>query len=324
MPKFCSPFLLFVLLISSCGGFAAPLGTIPTIEDQDLKVLFDSRSDLWQASTRFKSAPVRIIGAEVRAPLAHAETWKASADASAENLSLGRADFTLGKKKVFIGSDLSSQSVGLGFNKNFESGSSMTLFGAFATASDRPYGDPRDQWVEANMIYRSQLIENHRWIFIVNQSNNRGFSNGKPFHYFGVIYEPDPEFRAVFGFPFLMLAWGDLETWKKEFRLTPFGTRFDMSTNLEDKFVFNAFAAFNVRAYLHDERLDDNDRMYYQEFVAEVSVRTALTPATGVIFGLGYAFDRRFYESETIYSPNSEYTIIDNDFYARLAMEFRL
>ena len=294
------------------------------IESRDLKILFDFRSDMWTSPYKFKSAPVRIISGEFRIPIAHAETWKASADIADESLSLGRADFTLGKKKVFIGSDLRTQSAGIGLNKDFESGSSLSLFGAFATASDKPHGTTSDEWYEGNFVYRSQLLENHRWIFVVNQSKNRGFKNGMPFPYLGVSYEPDPEFRAVFGFPFLFLTWGTPETWKKEFRITPFGARFDLETNLEDQFVFNAFAAFTVRSYLHAEREDKDDRLYYQEFAIEANVRTALTTETGVIFGLGFSFDRRFYESETIYSPNSDYTIIDNDLYGRVAMEFRL
>lgn len=324
MHKFSLVFLFLILLASFNWGFAAPLGTIPTIEEEGLRLLFDFRSDLWRSPSLYKSDPVRITGAEVRVPFAHAETWKASANASDESLSLGKADFSLGKKKVFIGSDLRSQSFGLGLRKNFETGSNFTVFAAFATASDRPYGDPRDEWLEANLVYRSPMIENHRWIFVVNQSNNRGFRNGLAFPYFGVSYEPEPEFTAAFGFPFLFLTWGTPETWKREFRLTPFGTRFDLETNLEDQFVFNAFAAFTVRSYLHDERIDDEDRLYYQEFSIEASVRTKMTPQTGVIFGVGYSFDRRLYESETIYSPNSEYTIIDNDLYGRVAMEFRL
>jgi hypothetical protein len=121
-----------------------------------------------------------------------------------------------------------------------------------------------------------------------------------------------------------MVTWGTPQTWKKGFTLTPFGTRFDLETNLEDKFVFNAFAAFTVRSYLHDAREDDDDRLYYQEVALEASVRTALTKETGVIFGLGFSFDRRLYESERIYSPNSEVTTMESDFYGRVAMEFRL
>lgn len=316
--------LFFLLLVSPDWVFAAPLGTVPTIEERDLKLIFDFRSDLWTSPYTYKSAPVRITAGEFRIPVAKAETWKASADVYDESLNLGRSDFTLGKKKVFIGSSLRSQSVGFGANNDFESGSSLTVFGAFASASDEPHRDQRDEWIEANVIYRSQLFDNHRWIFVVNQSNNRGFRNGFPFPYFGVIYEPDPEFRVVAGFPFAMVTWGRPETWKKGFTLTPFGTRFDLETNLEDKFVFNAFAAFTVRSYLHAAREDSEDRLYYQEFALEASVRTAMTSETGIIFGLGYAFDRRLYESETIYSPNSEVTIINNDFYGRVAMEFRL
>lgn len=300
------------------------MGSIPTIESRDLKLLFDFRSDVWTSPYKYKSSPIRIFSGEFRIPIAHAETWKASADISDESLGLGRSDFTLGNKKVFVGSSLRSQSAGFGFNKEFESGSSLSLFAAFATASDDPHGSTRDEWYEGNFIYRSAFIEQHRWIFLVNQSNNRGFKNGTPIPYFGVSYEPDPSFKAAFGFPFLFLSWDTPETWQKDFRLTPFGARYDMTTHLEDQFMFNAFAAFNVRSYLHSERIDDDDRLYYQEFVIEGNVRTGLTPQTGITFGFGFSFDRRLYESENIYAPNSDYTIMDNDIYGRVALEFIL
>lgn len=314
---------LAISLVFSLGQ-AAPLGTIPTIEDRNLRFIFDFRSDLWTSPYTYKSAPVRITNSEIRIPLLRTETWKGSADIADESLGLGKADFTLGKEKVFIGNNLQSISAGLGINKEFESGSSLSVFAAYATASDEPYVNQRDVWVEGNVIYYTPQINSHRWIFAVNQSNNRGFYNGKPFPYFGVIYHVHENLMLVYGFPFFRAVWDNPEIWQKTFRLTPFGIGFDLEKNLEDDFVFNASIGFDVRSYLHSTRVDDEDRLYYEEVALQGRIRKNLTDTTGVIFGLGYSFDRRLYESENIYSPNSETTRLDSDIFGRLSVEFRL
>ncbi|MFS4458023.1 hypothetical protein [Bdellovibrio sp. HCB2-146] len=317
--------LLFVVSnIFLIQGQAAPLGTIPTIEDRNLRFIFDFRSDLWTSPYTYKSAPVRITNSEIRVPLLRTETWKGSADIVDESLGLGKADFTLGKEKVFIGNNLQSISAGLGLNKEFEGGSSLSFFGAYATASDEPYVSQRDVWVEASVVYYTPQFNSHRWLFAVNQSENRGFFNGKPFPYFGVIHHVSENLMLVYGFPFFRAVWDNPEIWQKSFGLTPFGVNFDLEKNLEDDFVFNANIRFDVRSYLHSTRVDDDDRLYYEEVAVQARIRKILTDTTGVIFGLGYSFNRRLYESETIYSPNSEATQIDSDIFGRLSVEFRL
>lgn len=305
-------------------AFADPLGTIPTVEDRNLRFIFDFRSDLWSSPYSYKASPIRVIEGEFRLPLYRSEEWKVSFDLYDESLNLGRAEFSFGKESVFLGNALHNQSMGLGAKKDFESGASLSLFASYATASDHPYGSPRNSWIEGGFIYKSPQTENRSWIFAVNQSNNRGIENGKPFPYFGVMYEPDPEFTALYGFPFLRLRWGIPDALKTTWNLTPFGTRLDLEKNLRDHFVLNVFMEASVRSYLLDQRLDENDRIYYHEVTLEASLKKNVTKTTGVVFGVGYSFERRLYESEVLYAPNAEMSRFENDFYGRLGMEFRL
>lgn len=303
---------------------AAPLGTIPTVEDRNLRFIFDFRSDLWSSPYSYKSSPVRLLQAEVRVPLYRDHEWSISLDASDESLSLGRAEFQLGKESIFLSNALLTQSIGLGAKKDFANGSSLSVFSSYATASDEPYGADRDTWIDSTVIYQSHKIENHRWLIAADQSKNRGIANGRIFPYVGVIYEPESDFQAVFGFPFLQLSWGHPENRKILFHLTPFGSRLELEKKLPDDFVGKVRLGMTLHSYLHKERLDEDDRLYFQEVSITGQIRKNVTSTTGILFGLGYAFERHLYETEVVYSPNSKMIRFDNDFFGRLAMEFRL
>ncbi|MBO9666590.1 MAG: hypothetical protein J7501_07215 [Bdellovibrio sp.] len=302
---------------------AAPLGTIPTIEEQSMRLLLSLRSDLWSSPYTYKESPVRIFGGEFRVPIYTAKTWAISANIYDESLNLGRAEFQLGKESVFIGNSLRSQSAGIGARKDFGNGSSLTVFAASATASDDPWGNASDIWFEGTVNYRWQKTGAYQWFLALNQSNNRGFYNGKLFPYAGVSYE-STDFEAAFGFPFVHITWGNLDTWKNEFLLTPFGVSLTTFKNLRENFQFRATTGYTVRSYLHESRSDDDDRLYYQELLAEAALKKYVSATTGVVFALGGSGDRRLYESEHIYVPNNKMQTINSDFYARLGLEFIL
>ncbi|MFV8248727.1 hypothetical protein [Bdellovibrio bacteriovorus] len=314
--------LFMMLALQPCWG--APLGTIPTIEEDNLRLIFDFRSDLWSSPYTYKDSPVRIVGGDIRIPIYKSETWSASARIFDENLQLGRAQFNLGGESIFIGTALQNQGAGFGVRKVFASGSMMSVFASYATASDVPWGAPRNDYFDGTISYRMVTGNDYHWIFAVNQSDNRGIYNGMPYPFIGVVQDIWPGFRFSLGLPFLMLEWGATEEWVTNFSLTPFGVKLATSKNLDHGFVFQAKTALTVRSYMFDTRKDSADRLYYQEIFAEGALKKFVTPQTGVSFALGAAVDRRLYESERIYVPNSKVTTIKNDFYGRLGVEFRL
>lgn len=305
-------------------SFAAPLGTIPKIEEENLRLLFDFRSDLWSSPYTYKDSPVRLLGSNILIPLYIADSWSVSTRIFTESLNLGRSEFHLGGEDIFVGTALREEGLGFGARKSFSDGAKLSVLATIATASDVPWGDPRNDYIDASIVYQAAGDENYHWIFAVNQSNNRGIYNGIPFLLVGIVNDRDPEFRYSFGLPFLHLEWGRRGDWNKYFDLTPFGIKLGANKPLKHEFVFATHAALTVRSYMFDTRKDDADRLYYQEIAVEGSFTKFVTSWTGVTFAFGAAMDRRLYESERIYHPNSKVMSIKNDFYGRLGVEFKL
>ncbi|WP_413576508.1 hypothetical protein ACLVWU_00535 [Bdellovibrio sp. HCB290] len=316
--------LLTVVFFYQLPALARPLGTIPEIQEQDLLMLFDFRSDLWTSPYTYKDSPVRITSGEVRVPLYAGDSWAMSAAAYTESLNLGRTDFELGTKDIFIGNSLRQEYIGIGARKTFDSGASISGFLASATASDDPWGSGKDKYTYAAVIYRSRMIDDHNWIFGVDQSQNRGIKNGQPFPYLGITYHLQNDMIVSFGFPFFRMVWKFAEDWVGSASVTPFGMRVAADRKINSNTSVGALAALSVRSYLFHEREEDADRLFYQEIMGEVFLARDLTEATRVIFALGGAADRKLYESERVYEPNSQVTTIKSDFYGRLAVEFRL
>ncbi|WP_413585939.1 hypothetical protein [Bdellovibrio sp. HCB274] len=323
MQKFIFVFLS-VIFFYELSAVARPLGTIPEVHQQNLLMLFDFRSDLWTSPYSYKDSPIRITSGEARVPLYTGDTWAVSAAAYTESLNLGRTDFELGTKDIFIGNSLRQEFVGIGARKTFDSGSTVSGFFAYATASDDPWGSGKDKYTYAAVIYRSRLIENHNWIFGIDQSQNRGFKNGDPFPYLGITYHLKDEMQISFGFPYFRMMWKFAEDWTGNASVTPFGARIAADKKINTGTAVGALTALTVRSYLFHERLEDADRLFYQEIMGEVYLSRDLSEATRVIFALGGSADRKLYESERIYEPNSQVTSIKSDFYGRLALEFRL
>ncbi|KHD86998.1 MAG: hypothetical protein OM95_16885 [Bdellovibrio sp. ArHS] len=303
---------------------AAPLGTIPTIEEQNLQMLFSFRSDLWTSPYTYKDAPLRIFNTDIRLPLYKSDTWSASAHIFAESLNLGRTQFRLGEREVFIANSFQNQGGGFGARRDLANGGKLSFFASYATASDMPWGEPRNDYFDGTITYQMAPEMNYSWIFALNQSDNRGFHDGKPFPYFGVVYSLKENVRMTIGFPFFRFAWGRELNWIHTFEVTPFGVNYAARKFLDNGFVFDGRVGLTVRSYLYDSRPDDEDRIYYQEIFVEGAFKKFVTSRTGVTFALGAAVDRRLYESERIYHPDSKVTQLENDFYGRLGLEFNL
>lgn len=272
----------------------------------------------------YKDSPVRIMLADLRAPLFKTETWSASAAIYSESLNLGRADFQLGQKQVFIGNSLRHELGGIGLRKNFSDGSSASAYAAYVTASDVPWGTPRNDYFYGSVNYRTALVDNRQWIFAIDQNNNRGIYNGTPFPYFGLIYNKDSKWLLAAGFPFVHFTYKTEKEWEHDFRLTPFGLDYSAAKPVDANAVFTFKTGLTVRSYLYDQRTEDDARLYYQEIIIEGGVKRYVSADTAVTFALGGSVDRRLYESERVYRPSSALQVIDNDYYGRLGVEFRL
>ena len=323
MLPFLRSLLLAVIALSSSLVYAAPLGTIPTIEESNWLFNFSFKSDMWSQFDQAKNEPVRIYDIEFKMPIYKTDTWVASLSLDDESLSLGRTDIPLGDKRVFVGSHLSAQNVGLGFRKDCVNGSDLSIFTSYNSASESSIFEARKRWIEAIAIYHTRLLD-HQWMFAIHQSENRGFLNGYPVPYFGITLTDTPEYKSTYGFLFVLLTWEQSNGWKKEFRITPFDSSFRVEKPLDQIFTYSAKVFYNIRSYLHNESTDKNLRLYYQEASIDNSVTVGVNNSTSMIYTLGYTFDRTVYESTTIYRPNTKMYRFKNDFYLMAKLDFKL
>lgn len=315
--------LIFALIFIASTASAVPLGSIPTVEEYNWILNFSFKSDMWGNFDQAKNEPVRISHAKIQIPLYSADTWVASLSAEDESLSLGRTDFLLKDKRLFIGSHLTAQSVGLGLRKDLPGHETLFTFVSYNSAGEKSLSVAQDKWIEASLIYHAHFY-GYEWMLAINQSNNRGFLNGFPTPYAGIVLTNRPDYTSMYGFLFMLLNWKPESGWNKEFRVTPFDASFSIEKKMTDQFSYSARTFYNVRSYLPTERTDKAYRFYYQEASVENSLVAELSSTTSIIYTLGYSFDRKVYESRNIYQPTSKSYRLNDDFYMMARLDFKL
>lgn len=315
---------MVAVLIFASSSAAEPLGTSQVIEASNVKFIGEFGSDLWSSPLRDKRSPIRIYRMKMRVPVKKDEKEMASVHAEADGLSLGRADITLGKHQVYLGSDFRDQKMGFGFDRRFEGGSSFTLFGAYASASDQPFEGGRDSWLEGMAIYRRPMIDGKQWIFAMDHTKNRGYLNGVAVPYVGMLFELSEFSRLTIGFLFFRYDWVTSTEWKSSFIVTPVTARLSMGKTIGERFAWEINSAFSVRSYLHANRVEDEQRIFSEHKFLETGFRTDLSEVTSIRFFIGGSFDRRIYEAKSLFRNEQNSVHLPSDLYGRLGVELRL
>lgn len=316
--------LLIVGLSMPKIGVAAHLGMIPTVDKHNLRLIIEGRTDIWTSPYRDKETPLRLHELKLRAPLFNTESWSASAHIGAESLSSGRADMTVGRNPVFIGSDLRSLSAGFGVKRTASEGSSVSIFTAQNSSSDEVYRDTRDTWTEVSIFYEFAPQDRLQWVVAANSSKNRGFLNNQIVPFIGVHYKPSSNFSATFGFPFARLIWSNEDFWTTSVYLTPVGVHGEVTRSTSAHMSWRIKAGLSSRSYLHVNRIDDHMRLIFEEKYFEGGFKSKVSDQTSVGFTIGTSFDRVFYEAQNVFSAEGQKTNLNKDLYGAFLMEFEL
>ncbi len=316
--------LLFAVLSVPKIGMAAHLGMIPIVDNNNLRLMIEGRSDIWTSPYRDKEIPLRIHELKLRVPLINTESWSASAHIGAESLSSGRADVTVGRNPVFIGSDLRSLSAGFAVKRTTSEGSSVSIFTAQNSSSDEVYRDTRDTWTEVSIFYEFAPQDRLQWVVAANSSKNRGFLNNQIVPFVGVYYKPGPNFSVTFGFPFARLIWSSENFWTTSLYLTPVGVHGEVTRSSSSNMSWRVKAGLSSRSYLHVNRIDDHMRLIFVEKYFEGGFKSKVSDQTFVGFMIGASFDRVFYEAKSVFSAEGQNTGLNKDLYGTFLMEFEL
>lgn len=318
-------FGIFYLLFATSLAKAAALGTIPTVDQGRPRFIIDTRTDLWLRPSQDKLEPVRIYENEFKVPLYRNQDWVASFNAQFDGLSFGRTDLRVGHEQVTLGTSLRSQSAGFGLRHQLDINSSLSGFVSYRSASDEPFKNPRDQWLEISFLYFSSKSESGlQWILLSNQSHNRGFNNGQWFPFIGVQIDVDPEFSYSVGLPFLRLAWKKPLGFAAVITATPTGASGVISQRISENFLALSHFGVAVHSFLHSKRTLSEDRAFYEEKYADLGFKYFLSKDTDISLAVGGSFDRYVYGGKTAFKADSSKNRLTNDFYGRLVLDFHL
>lgn len=161
-------------------------------------------------------------------------------------------------------------------------------------------------------FYSTTRDPSSRWIWLVNDSNNRSFLNEIPLPGFAYLYRPSNDFLGVFGFPFVFIRWKMNELWTSQFFLLPYIYRAEFSRKITEPLSLYISAERNVQSYYRENRQKDQDRLFYSETRLVMGLKSPLSRfATAEIFG-GFLFNRALGEDENFKEGLSNSTSLDN------------
>lgn len=317
-------FKYLVILFLSSVAKAAPLGTIPQVQEGPARLEIEYLTDLWTEPNENKENPVRLYNLNLKMPIVASEKWTASFQGELEGYDLGRPDITIGDDNVRVGSDLRAQSLGFGMSYHPGDGQWLNYFGSYRSASDEPYMNSRDTWVEHSLFYALKPRGAYQWVTGFNFSQNRGYWNGQVLPLLGVSYKPYPQMAIVMGFPFFYVDMDIKNYIRAQVTLTPVGLNTEFSHKINDVLSARFRAGLATRSYLHHNRIEDEKRFFVNSKYVDISFRRALSPKTQYGLALGYSFGREFYEGEQAFRPQGHRSTIGPDLTGGFVMEILL
>ncbi|MGZ3661177.1 MAG: hypothetical protein ACXVCK_13835 [Bdellovibrionota bacterium] len=180
--------------------------------------------------------------------------------------------------------------------RNLEDG--RTAGGSIAVSSpaDRPFAAGRDFGVNLNLNYKIPQPDGNAWILFLNVSNTRGFLNYVPLPGAAYFFQSGKKLRGLLGVPFAMLFWTPSESWTVTTFFFPLRTG-------ELRVAYGsprgpqpyALVSYRSRNYRLFDRTDPNERIYFDEGLAQAGVTVPFLKGLILDAGAGISFARRYY-----------------------------
>lgn len=316
-------FAILPILIWPCATEGSLLGTVPRVDTGQIRLLSEMQSDLWTSPNQEKADPLRRYNFVGKLPFQANDHWIASMSLEAEGLRIGRPGLIIGNDAMEVSTDLRSQSAGVGIQRRDESGSWFSLLGSYESSSNEPFKDKRDRYFTGTALYAFAPGGKWQWIVGANQSNNRGLRNGQIMPIGGIYYRPNQRFTLAFGLPFLLIEWKN-ESSVFNLTATLVGIDGKLRKDFANDFFYQFRSGLSSRAYLHNQRLKDENRIFCEEKYLEGGVGVHLSERTQTLLVIGQSFDRRVYEAEAIFKKTGASHRIKADLYGMLGLEFVL
>jgi hypothetical protein len=218
--------------------------------------------------------------------------------------------------------DLIDVRFGTAYRHEFDNDWIAGIGGSFGSASDQPFHSVNELTGSLNAFLRVPSFDRDAWLFTISYSTNSQINIPIP----GVAYLwiPSDYFQAVIGFPFASANYmptDDLTLSVSYALLTTVHARatYRLAPPLR---VYAAFDWDN-ESYFRVGREDDRDRFFYYEKRLSAGVLYTLGPNVNFDFSAGYAFNRYFFEGQTLSDDHNNRIDVGDGPYLAAKLQFR-
>lgn len=304
---------------------ANPLGMVFSRSDSRVRLELEQRADGQILDEKRDSVDQRYHNFEGKLNVNFYRTehmaWFFSG--SADYVEMGRRPLFVGLTSAQIVGNPQDYSFGLGFRKNYEDKRALVAAVNYGSASDRPFDDSRNTAIGVNVAYAFAPNEKSQWIVFVSYSNNRVFLNNIPLPSFAYIYRPSKRLSFTFGMPFVFANYINFPKNTFNFFLVPGNLGYDWGVSLVGPLQFYNSFFYQVKSFMHYNRLRDEDRLFLEDKTLEIGLRSPVAKWLFLSFGAGLSFDRYFYEGEGIFDEIGQKQKLPKDIYFKTKMTWR-
>ncbi len=219
--------------------------------------------------------------------------------------------------------DLYDLQFGFDYNQEFDNGWTFGSILSTGSASDKLFDTSDEFMVKYTGYLTVPSLQQNRWIFLLNYSNNRSFLNNIPIPGMGYLWNYSEDYQFLLGFPFLGLRANPVERVKFTFSYIPVRNIVtELSYQVCDP--VELFTNFTMREqhYLLSGRRDDDDRLFFYEKRASAGFRYAVCEYFAMELSGGFAFDRYFFEGEDFDDRHKNRVDIDDGWYSEINATF--
>lgn len=216
---------------------------------------------------------------------------------------------------------LTDTNFGFSYTKKIDEMRTWTVSAQYGSASDKAFDNESVNTLNATAFYAVPRDKTSSWLYVINYSNNRNFLNNIPIPGIAYLYNPDRNFRAVYGLPFVSIYNKFHQNWSVDFfTLMPWRYRGALNYHVND--FIRLYTGFNTgpETWLLHDRTNRRERLFYDEKRLFVGARAPAARWLMAELEAGHAFDRRFSKSENYELSPEESASVGNAFYIKTSL----
>lgn len=230
----------------------------------------------------------------------------------------------LPKDQVAVPAELVNLQFGLGYKQKLEEQKYWMLQAQFGSASDYVFSRADVETLNVNAVYAGDVKAHESWLWILNYSNNRPILNNLPLPGFAYIYTPNPQFRGIFGFPFVFTKWNFYEKWNFNFSILGFtAIKSEVSYQVIGPVQIYSMYDHNQQGFFRRDRNDVEKRFFYEERKLALGVRSPVSTVLFADIQVGQSWDRKIFEAQSVSKQGENRLFVDSAWYAQFSLAAR-